>query len=91
MSSASATGFVMSNSAQVITVELVGVSGLILTRVMCRTMNRSLANVLFSVMADPSRGPVAAGSGRRRSRSMLCSRSRLDAHQQVLRPGQRID
>src|SRR5699024_9560464 len=51
---ASAAGFVMGNSALIITGSLVGASGLILTQIMCKAMNRSLTNVLFGVMAEGS-------------------------------------
>ena len=47
---ASATGFVISNNVLIISGSLVGASGIILTRMMCRAMNRSLMNVLFGVM-----------------------------------------
>lgn len=51
---ASATGFVLSNSVLIIAGTLDGGSGLILSVLMCRAMNRSMSNVLFGAFGKGS-------------------------------------
>lgn len=55
---ACAAGFVVANNILIVAGALVGASGIILTRLMCKAMNRSLANVLFSGF-----GTTIAGAG----------------------------
>jgi len=47
---AAATGFVINNNVLIVAGSLVGASGLILTQIMCRAMNRSLTNVILGSM-----------------------------------------
>jgi NAD(P) transhydrogenase subunit beta len=62
--SAATAGFALNNTALIIAGSLVGSSGTLLTVMMGRAMNRSLANVLFSGFgAAPKAGAVAAADG----------------------------
>ena len=59
---ACATGFILNNNVLIVAGSLVGASGIILTQIMCKAMNRSLTNVLLggfgqTAAAGPQDGP----------------------------------
>ncbi|MFN6199504.1 MAG: NAD(P)(+) transhydrogenase (Re/Si-specific) subunit beta [Dolichospermum sp.] len=69
---AAAAGFVVMNNMLIIAGALVGASGLILTEIMCKAMNRSLFSVLFSAFGSvsTSSGGAAAGASDQPVRSI---------------------
>jgi NAD(P) transhydrogenase subunit beta len=85
---ACATGFVIQNQGLIISGSLVGASGIILTQIMCKAMNRSLANVLFGAFgaapAVQSGTAAAVASGAVKSGSPEDAAMILDAARAVI-------
>lgn len=67
------TGFVIKNTMLIVGGSLVGASGIILTNIMCRGMNRTLASVLFSAVG------AATGKAKRRSKDEVPHKTAEDA------------
>jgi NAD(P) transhydrogenase subunit beta len=59
---AAATGFVQHNNVLIVSGMLVGASGTLLTMLMGRAMNRSIANVLFGAFGQIVAGPSGAAA-----------------------------
>ena len=84
---AAAAGFIILNNVLIVAGSLVGASGVILTQIMCKAMNRSLANVLFSGFgsgAHASSGKGAAYKGEAKAISGEDAYLILEAAQSVL-------
>ncbi len=60
---ASMAGFIIANNVLIVAGSLVGASGIILTSIMCKAMNRSLANVLFAGYATTASSSSAQVEG----------------------------
>jgi NAD(P) transhydrogenase subunit beta len=67
------TGFVIQNTMLIVGGSLVGASGIILTNIMCRAMNRNLGSVLFSAVG------AKTGKARRRSKDEVPHKTAEDA------------
>ncbi len=82
---AAATGFLIDNQALIISGSLVGASGLILTNIMCKGMNRSLANVIFgAVGAETSSGSSDGKEMNIKSYSTTEAAMILDAAEKII-------
>ena len=60
---AAMTGFVIGNNVLIVAGALVGSSGVILSQIMCKAMNRSLTNVLFGAFGGGSGVGVKSAAG----------------------------
>jgi proton-translocating NAD(P)+ transhydrogenase subunit beta len=82
------TGFVLSNVGLIIAGSLVGASGIILTNIMCKAMNRSFTNVLFggfgATVTATGGAPGAAGQKPVRSGDAEEAAMILEAAQSVV-------
>ncbi len=84
---AAATGFALNSNLLVVAGTLVGASGIILTRIMCRAMNRSLANVLlggFGIVESSQKGGNEFYEGKYRSTSVEEALLLLKSAQRVI-------
>ena len=81
---AAAAGFVITNTVLVVAGCLVGASGLILSIIMCKAMNRSLANVLFGGFGSKDNANSSEVEGEMKSLTVEDSYYVLEAAQNVV-------
>ncbi|MCS6984407.1 MAG: NAD(P)(+) transhydrogenase (Re/Si-specific) subunit beta [Leptospiraceae bacterium] len=78
------TGFVLHNNALIVVGSLVGASGIILTNIMCKAMNRSLLNVLFGGFGATTVIPTQQAKGSVKNISPEEAALILDAAENVI-------
>ncbi len=81
---ACAAGFVIMNNVLIVAGSLVGASGLILTNIMCKAMNRSLANVMFAGVGATSGTGDAFTGGEAKTASVSDAYLMLEAASSVV-------
>lgn len=81
---ASFAGFIISNTVLIVAGCLVGASGVILTVIMCKAMNRTLGNVLFSGFGATSSTGADAGQGEMKAISVEDAYHILEAARSVV-------
>jgi H+-translocating NAD(P) transhydrogenase subunit beta len=81
---ACAAGFALQNSVLIVSGSLVGASGIILTTIMCKAMNRSLRNVLFSGFGSAGSSKSALVQGEAKAVSAEDAYFVLEAAHKVL-------
>jgi NAD(P) transhydrogenase subunit beta len=74
---AAVTGFAMKNMSMIIAGTLVGAAGSLLTVLMCKAMNRSLARVIFGSFGGAAKGHAAAGQSDKTQREIAPSESAI--------------
>jgi NAD(P) transhydrogenase subunit beta len=85
-----ASGFVLSNNALIIGGTLVGASGTLLTVIMCRAMNRSIANVFLGAFGAPAAAVTTASTDGKTHREVTADDAAVMlayARQVVIVPG----
>ena len=78
------TGFVLANNVLIVAGALVGASGIILTQIMCKAMNRSLGNVLLGAIGESSGGASKEGYTKVKTTSAEEVAPLLDAARSVI-------
>lgn len=81
---AASAGFVVQNNILIVAGALVGASGFILTRLMCKAMNRSLKNVLFSGFGATAVSAKAEAKGEAKAISIEDAYHVLEAARSVV-------
>jgi NAD(P) transhydrogenase subunit beta len=79
-----AAGFVILNNVLIVAGSLVGASGIVLTAIMCKAMNRSLTNVLFSGFGATTTAKASAVQGEAKAISPQDAYIALEAARSVV-------